>query len=105
MAQARRLAPLVAQYMPPGIDVEPCACRSQIGSGALPVEALPSGGLRLTAPRGRELEALAAALRDLPRPVIGHMRDGALVLDLRCLTEEGAFLESLSALPGDHGLA
>jgi L-seryl-tRNA(Ser) seleniumtransferase len=104
-AQAGRLLPLVAQHLPPGIDVEVCACRSQIGSGALPVDTLPSAGLRLTAPRGRDLEALAAALRDLPRPVIGHLRDGALVLDLRCLTDEAAFLESLSALPGVHGLA
>ncbi|MBP0491740.1 L-seryl-tRNA(Sec) selenium transferase [Roseomonas indoligenes] len=104
-AQAQRLLPLVAQHLPPGIDVEVCACRSQIGSGALPVDTLPSAGLRLTAPRGRDLEALAAALRELPRPVIGHVRDGALVLDLRCLIDEAGFLESLSALPGVHGLA
>ncbi|WP_159995886.1 L-seryl-tRNA(Sec) selenium transferase [Roseomonas sp. 18066] len=98
-AQARRLAPQVAALLPAGLDVEPAECRSQIGSGALPLETLPSHALRLTAPGGRALEALQAALRDLPRPVVGRIQDGALLLDLRCLTEEALFLDTLAALP------
>ncbi|WP_421988449.1 L-seryl-tRNA(Sec) selenium transferase [Roseococcus sp.] len=98
-AQAQRLAPLVAPLMPAGIAVETCACRSQIGSGALPLDTLASHGLRLVALRGRDLEALAGALRALSRPVIGRVQDGALVLDLRCLSDEAGFVESL------HGLA
>ena len=97
-AQAQRLAPKVLALMPAGIDVETCACRSQIGSGALPLDTLPSHGLRLVALRGRDLEALAAALRALPRPVIGRVQDGGLVLDLRCLADEAGFLESLRGL-------
>ncbi|MDB5379003.1 MAG: selenocysteine synthase, partial [Rubritepida sp.] len=97
-AQAQRLAPHVAALMPAGIAVETCACRSQIGSGALPLDTLPSHGLRLVALRGRDLEALAAALRALPRPVIGRVQDGALVLDLRCLSDEAGFLETLRGL-------
>ncbi|TCI00043.1 L-seryl-tRNA(Sec) selenium transferase [Roseococcus sp. SYP-B2431] len=97
-AQAQRLAPLVAKLVPPGIAVETCACRSQIGSGALPLDTLASHGLRLVALRGRDLEALAASLRALPRPVIGRVQDGALVLDLRCLSDEAGFLETLRGL-------
>ncbi len=41
---------------------------------------------------------LEAAWRGLPRPVIGHMRDGALCLDLRCLEDEAGFVAQLPLL-------
>ncbi len=62
---------------------------SQIGSGALPVESLPSYGLKLYPASGkqagRQLTQLEARLRALPRAVIGRLHDDALWLDLRCL--------------------
>ncbi len=74
-----------------------CECESQIGSGALPLETIPSAGLAITSNGGGSaLEQLAAALRGLPRPVIGQIDDGALILDLRCLTDEAAFLSVLN---------
>ncbi|WP_342452495.1 L-seryl-tRNA(Sec) selenium transferase [Pararoseomonas baculiformis] len=104
-ALARRVEPHLAAALPAGFGVALCECRSQIGSGALPLDTLPSAGLRITAPRGRDLDALSAAFRALPRPVIGYVRDGALVLDLRCLTDEAGFIANLSALRAPHGLA
>ena len=77
---------------------------SQIGSGALPVDTLPSYGLAIapTTPRrtGRALATLEAALRSLPRPVIGHIASDALWLDLRCLEAPDlpAFTAQLPAL-------
>ena len=77
---------------------------SQIGSGALPVDTLPSYGLAIapTTPKrtGRALTALEAALRSLPRPVIGHIASDALWLDLRCLEAPDlpAFTAQLPAL-------
>ena len=77
---------------------------SQIGSGALPVDTLPSYGLAIapTTPKrtGRALAALEAALRSLPRPVIGHIASDALWLDLRCLEAPDlpAFTAQLPAL-------
>jgi L-seryl-tRNA(Ser) seleniumtransferase len=47
---------------------------------------------------GRALTAIATALRALPVPVIGRVVEGALLLDLRCLEDEQAFLEQLPLL-------
>jgi L-seryl-tRNA(Ser) seleniumtransferase len=80
-------------------------CMSQIGSGALPLETLPSAGIVLAANgrkgAGTRLEALIGALRALPVPVIGRVRDRALVLDLRCLDDEAEFLAQLHHLRVD----
>ena len=89
-ATAERLAPAVAGWLGSAAGVEVVAVQSQIGSGSLPVDLLPSFALRLapiTAKRGsgRALDALAAALRGLPIPVIGRIANGGLLLDLRCL--------------------
>jgi L-seryl-tRNA(Ser) seleniumtransferase len=82
-----------------------CQCQSQIGSGALPLDTIPSAGLviRSTA-GGGALDRLAAALRNLKQPVIGRIEDGGLILDLRCLTDEVGFLSALSTLDS-HALA
>lgn len=110
-AMARRLLPIVAAKLGGGFTVEVVACASQIGSGALPLETVPSAGLAIR-PRaergaGRALGRLAAAFRRLPVPVIGRVEDGAQILDLRCLEDEAAFTTNLAALDlgGDHGLA
>jgi L-seryl-tRNA(Ser) seleniumtransferase len=77
-------------------------CVSQVGSGALPLETLPSAGIAIR-PRarkeaGRRLAALAKAFRNLPVPVIGRIEDNALVLDMRCMDDEGGFLTQLPEL-------
>ncbi|WP_145752528.1 L-seryl-tRNA(Sec) selenium transferase [Nitrospirillum amazonense] len=96
--QAHRLAPLLAQVLGDGFTVAVCDCDSQIGSGALPLDTLPSAGLAIGA-AGAALNALAAAFRALSRPIIGRIEDGRLVLDLRCLRDEPAFLAALAELP------
>lgn len=97
--QAARLAPFLADVLGKVVAVEPVSCRSQIGSGALPLETLPSAGLALKPEGGgKALESLSAAFRRLPRPVIGRVTEGALVLDLRCLEDETLFRENLSSL-------
>lgn len=94
----------------PGYGVTVTACASQIGSGALPTDTIPSAGLSI-APTARDgddaLGRLAAAFRALPRPVIGRIVGGALVLDLRCLEDESGFVANLGALRQDapHAVA
>ncbi len=64
---------------------------SQIGSGSLPLELLPSAAVRLRSSstnkrqRSRQLRELAERLRQLPQPVIGRIADDSLLLDCRCL--------------------
>ena len=98
-AQAAQLRPLLQQALGMDFVVEAAAMNSQIGSGALPVESLPSHGLRITSSGGK-LSQLEARLRALPRAVIGRMQDGALWLDLRCLEarEQAAFEGQLRSL-------
>jgi len=100
-AAARRLLPAMATKLE-GFDVEVADCVSQIGSGALPTEIIPSAGLAIR-PRaakrgGRVLQALSIALRQLPVPVVGRIEDDALVLDFRCLEDEKAFIANLTVL-------
>ena len=101
-AVARRLAPPVAAALGARASVEVKACASQIGSGALPVDVLPSWALAISLPqqRGRALEKLAQTLRDLPVPVIGRIADDALLLDLRTLDDEADFIAQLAGLEG-----
>jgi len=99
-AQAARLAPQVAALLAPhGYAAATCDCHSQVGSGALPVDTLPSAGLRITGAGGDAPQRLSARLRALPVPVIGRIHDGALLLDLRCLDEDEALLATLAELP------
>jgi L-seryl-tRNA(Ser) seleniumtransferase len=108
-ALARHLAPFMTAKLGEAFTVEVVDCASQIGSGALPLETLPSAALAIR-PRtqrgaGRALAALAVALRRLPVPVIGRIENGAQILDLRCLEDGAAFASNLAELDiGDsHG--
>lgn len=96
-AQAEQLlAPLAAHYGAEfAVSVQPCL--SQIGSGSLPVDRLPSAALTFTPHdgRGSRLEALATRWRELPVPIIGRIYEGRLWLDLRCLEDETRFMEML----------
>jgi L-seryl-tRNA(Ser) seleniumtransferase len=96
------MLPVVGAKLGDAFAVAVVACASQIGSGALPLETVPSAGLavRARAARGggRALAALSTALRRLPIPVIGRIQDRALLLDLRCLDDEAGFIANLAAL-------
>ncbi len=75
--------------------------RSQIGSGSLPVGRLDSWSLVITPAgkrSGQATSAIAGALRKLPLPVIGRVKDGAVWLDLRTLEDDTAFKEQLQHL-------
>jgi L-seryl-tRNA(Ser) seleniumtransferase len=104
-AQAVRLRPIVQHAVGDAYEVSDAPLSSQIGSGALPIDQLPSHGLAIrTVKAEREahgsLASLEAALRALPRPVIGRIAEKTLWLDLRCLeaSDEAAFDTQLGAL-------
>uniref|UniRef100_A0A8I0CWX1 L-seryl-tRNA(Sec) selenium transferase n=1 Tax=Pseudomonas tritici TaxID=2745518 RepID=A0A8I0CWX1_9PSED len=95
-AQAELLRTKIAAHFV-AFDVHVESCQSQIGSGSLPVDRLPSAALTFTPRdgRGSQLEALSSRWRALPTPIIGRIYDGRLWLDLRCLEDEEQFLEML----------
>jgi L-seryl-tRNA(Ser) seleniumtransferase len=101
-AMARRLRPAVQVKLGDRFAVDVVDCGSEIGSGALPRETIPSAGLaiRPTARRGagRGLAGLTASLRCLPIPVIGRIENRSLLLDMRCLDDEAGFVGNLAVL-------
>ncbi len=78
-------------------------CASQIGSGSMPEERLPSAALVVRPvgkASGRVIAAVERRLRALPVPVIARIADNALWLDARCLLprDEPAFIDNLKSL-------
>ena len=100
-AQAKRVLPHVAAALAGRADARVVSCASQIGSGSLPVDLLSSAGIALTSTEWRKgafADKISAALRDLPVPVIGRIKDGAFIMDLRCLDDEAGFVAQLGEL-------
>jgi L-seryl-tRNA(Ser) seleniumtransferase len=84
-AQAERLLPPFAAVLGKDWQAGITPVRGQIGSGALPVDLLPSFALSVN---GKGLDKLAVAFRRLPIPVIGRIEDDTLLFDLRTLNDE-----------------
>lgn len=109
-AVAGRMRPLLEKFLaeqpvnaPRSASVTVEQCLSQIGSGALPMDLLPSACVAIRpASSGRGagsfLKHIDAAFRRLPIPVIGRISDGAFRLDFRCMEDEARFVAQLPAL-------
>ncbi len=92
-AMANFLLAVTAQAVAGQATVAIRPCSSQIGSGSLPVNLLPSICLAIapvTRNRGvgSALKKIEQAFRRLPVPVLGRIVDDAFCLDLRCLEEK-----------------
>ena len=100
-ALAARLLPRIVAVLSGKANAMVIQCASQIGSGSLPVESLPSAGIAIAIPGKNKTSAvqiIAKAFRALPVPVIGRIKDGAFLMDLRCLDDEHAFVAQLGNL-------
>lgn len=102
-ATAEAVLPELQQALEGKALVESEPCKSQIGSGALPLDLLESRALVVSpvAAKGQTdatLKRIAAAFRALPQPVIGRIHDGQLFFDLRCLQDIESFVGQLSEL-------
>ena len=100
---AERFLAALKPVIPASWAIDVVSCSSQIGSGAQPVETLPSFGVRIRPSvarreRSAAARAMAAAFRKLPLPVIGRIDDDALLLDCRCLVDESRLFDQLGAL-------
>ncbi len=100
-SQVRRLLPAVQAALGDAANTAIVELKSQIGSGSLPVDLIASCGIAVSVPGKRRSAAaaeIAAAFRALPVPVIGRVREGAFIIDLRCLEHEQEFVEQLKHL-------
>jgi len=94
-AVAERLLPAVQAALGGDAKTSVADVRGQIGSGALPVDLLPSFAIAINA---KGLDRIADRFRRLPIPVIGRIGDGTLYFDLRTLDDEPAFVAQLGRL-------
>jgi L-seryl-tRNA(Ser) seleniumtransferase len=94
-ALAERVRPALQAYCADKAQISVEDCASQVGSGSLPVDRLPSTALRLSSSSVRPA-AIAKALRALPVPVIGRIHEDAVWLDMRCLEDEAGFAGQLA---------
>lgn len=88
-AQTATLLPYLQQALGADYTVAAEPMFSQIGSGAMPVDMLPSYGLSVrykgAAKASSAIMKVERWLRGLPQPVIGRIQQDTLLLDLRCL--------------------
>lgn len=92
----------LAQALAPRFEVQGRSLKSQIGSGSLPVDVIPSYGLAVmpvgTKRKGSALDDLVRALRSLPVPVIGRVQEDEWLMDCRCLEDPRILLDQLPML-------
>ncbi len=90
--QALRLIPQLQEALTIcGLTCRTQSVKSQIGSGSLPVERLPSVALAIESTNKageKKVVRLERLLRASATAVIGRLSDKTLLLDLRCLTPE-----------------
>ncbi|HME71317.1 MAG TPA: L-seryl-tRNA(Sec) selenium transferase, partial [Myxococcota bacterium] len=96
--RARALAERLVKVGGSALEIEVLPEAAPIGAGSLPTARLESWVVALRSPHGAQ--ALAAALRTAPIPVIARIRDGAVLIDVRTLLDDDA-----SALETALGLA
>ncbi|MSQ21623.1 MAG: L-seryl-tRNA(Sec) selenium transferase [Betaproteobacteria bacterium] len=98
--QAERLAPLIRARLGDQHAISVREAASQIGSGSRPLDLLPSRAIAIevNGPKkgaGTRIAVVERMFRSLPIPVIGRIERDALLLDLRCLDDEPAFIAQL----------
>ncbi|MBQ74671.1 MAG: L-seryl-tRNA(Sec) selenium transferase [Gammaproteobacteria bacterium] len=99
-AVAKEVLPPLVSALSDHATVDIVDTQSQIGSGSLPLELLPSKAIRIQPgkPSDQQLQQIAKAFRHLPTPVIGRIHDGKLLFDLRTLEQSADLVEQLSHL-------
>ena len=97
-ARATEVAGVLGPLLGEAFAVAVEEASGQLGSGALPDQALPSRAVALSADGGKALTGLATRLRRLPVPVIARVSDGRLWLDMRGAEPLPELLDNLRKL-------
>jgi L-seryl-tRNA(Ser) seleniumtransferase len=83
--RAEKLTESIANKVKVDITIEKSS--AQTGSGALPLESIPSHAVTLK-PKYITVEKLAAKLRDADPPVVGYLKNEKVYLDMRTVAED-----------------
>ena len=97
---ANTLQPAFAAALNNLATVTVVKCASQIGSGALPLNQIPSAAIRVQPinTSNTHLQQLSLAFRQLPIPIVGRIQDGSLMFDARTVDEPALVIEQLQHL-------
>ena len=82
----RAPATFLLERLGPDFQIEIVDATSQIGSGALPTEELPTIAIRVTHPR-TSADTIAEIFRRAHPPIIGRVTDDGFQLDLRTIDD------------------
>ena len=99
-SQAETILPKLSTHLlAAGMNIQMMPVLSQIGSGSLPIERLPSTALAVEGVDKigeKHVVRLERLLRSADTPVIGRFQDKALIFDLRCLQahKENQFIDA-----------
>jgi L-seryl-tRNA(Ser) seleniumtransferase len=93
-AVGRQALPLLKDRLGAGFDVRLEDGASQVGSGALPIDELPTKVLAIES-RHASADTIAARFRAAHPPIIGRIKDGRFLLDLRTIRDPA------DLVPGD----
>lgn len=98
----KNVLPVLQKKFAEQAEVSLVDCASQIGSGSMPLDLLPSKAIAIKPTqrkgKGEQLTRICQQLRGLPVPVIGRIKAGAVMLDLRCLEDDDKFISQLDFL-------
>ncbi len=86
---ARAAREILTARLGAGFTLEVIESTGEIGSGAQPAAQLESRAVRITHPE-RSPDAIAALFRRARPPVIGRIRDGAFLIDVRAIEDAAA---------------
>ena len=96
------LLPAVTAHLGRDFEAALVNAKSQIGSGALPIDLLPTWAIAISA-RGtthpnEAIMSLATRLRQIDTPILGRITGSRLLLDLRTLYSQERLLAGLKAI-------
>jgi L-seryl-tRNA(Ser) seleniumtransferase len=91
---AVQAAQIIAERLETGFRVEVTEANSQVGSGSLPAESLPSVAVTITHP---DISANAIAARFRRARIIGRVGGDAFHLDMRTIEDAAVFAVNLKS--------
>ena len=94
----RQLLPALKTALGPGFEVSLEDATAEMGSGALPTEEIPTKVIAVRG-EGRSADWIAARFRSARPPIIGRIKDGCFLLDLRAIGSPDAVIPRWSNEP------